>query len=196
MPQRALLVSDERESSGIIHSALSNEGFVVAKLQDSLEVMRKVHDFIPDVVIMEDRLSAKGSIDLCFQIRCLKYIPLILLGDEEGDANLIEGLQRGADFYMRKPVSVPEVVARVRALLRRRGRGLGGDGLFLNIEEYTVVVGQSKVRLTSTEFRLLVYMILNRGRSIPTEEFLSQVWVRHEVTRDWLKFYVSQLCQN
>lgn len=195
MPQRALVLSDRADVIDFIHSALSNEGFAVVTLQDSAEGIKKVYDTLPDVIILEDQLSATDSVDLCSQIRRLPYIPLILLGDEEGDSSLINGLQRGADFYMRRPISVLELVARVKALLRRRQEWLEAVRQFLNVEELSVVVGNLSIKLTPTEFRLLSYLVLNRGRVIPGEEFLAQVWAGQEVTGDTLKFYMCRLRQ-
>ena len=195
MLQRALVVSDRADIIDFIHSALSIEGFVVETLQDCIEGMKKVYDILPDVIILEDRLSTTDSLDLCSQIRRLPYIPLILLGDEEDEFTLIKGLERGADFYMRRPVSVMELVARVKALLRRREEWLEVVRQFLNVEEVSIVVDNCSIKLTPTEFRLLAYLVLNRGRVIPVEEFLAQVWAGEEVTGNSVKFYIGRLRQ-
>lgn len=195
MLQRVLVLSDKTDIIDFIDSALGNEGFAVLTLQDSIEGIKHVYDALPDVIILEDRLSATDSVDLCSQIRRLPHIPIIMLGDEEGDSSLIKGLQRGADFYMRRPISVPELVARVKALLRRRGEWLEAVHQFLNVEEVSIVVDNLSIKLTPTEFRLLSYLVLNRDRVIPVEELLAQVWIGQDVTGNILKFYVCRLRQ-
>jgi len=196
MLYRAIVVSDRTDITYFIGSALGIEGFAVLTLQDSAKAIRKIYDTLPDIIILEDRLSATDSVDLCSQIhRLLPYIPLILLGDEEGGSSVIRGLQRGADFYMRRPISVLELVARVKALMRRRGEWLEGVHQFLNVEELTVVVDNVPRKLTPTEFRLLSYLVLNRGRVIPAEELLAQVWAGQKATRWSVKFYICQLRQ-
>jgi len=141
---------------------------------------------------MEDHLSLTGSIDLCKQICHISHTPLILIG--EGDVSrAIRGLERGADFYIKRPFSALETVARVKALLRRYNELQMSTYLLLDSKEQTAILADRTVKLTTTEFRLLSYLLLNRNRVIPKEELLASVWKGQEVTTDTVKFYVSRL---
>lgn len=193
MSDRALIISDTPDLTNRIRVALSNAGFDVIASEDSFEAVKMVYELLPDIVVMEDRLSATDLFDLCYHICSLSHIPVIMLGEEYGETALVAGLQRGADFYMRSPISTPELVARVRSLLRRGNGRLDGVRRFLNTEEHSALVANQWVRLSPTEFRLLAYMVLNRGRVIPTEEFMCQVWPGEHVTDGSLSFYVSRL---
>ncbi len=189
----ALIISDGVDVVGLIDTALENEGFAVMTYRDTAEGMRKVYEALPDVVVMEDRLSATESVDFCQRIRQLSCIPVILLGDEGEDLSLVNGFQRGADYYIRRPISVSEFVARVKSLLRRKHGYLDRVRRFLNVEEQSAVLERRSVRLTPTEFRLLAYLTLTRERVVPVRELLLQVWPEQQVTDDSLRFYVSRL---
>jgi DNA-binding response OmpR family regulator len=172
--------------------ALRREGFHVLVCRDALEGMKTIYETYPSVLIMEDRLSATHLVDLCAHVRQIFCVPVILLGEQDTDSALVRGLERGADFYMGMPVSMRELVARVKTLLRR-WKGWPESVLqFLNPEEHSVLVGNSWIRLSPTEFRLLSYLALRRGRVIPVEELLSNVWGQ-EVTSDTLRSHVFRL---
>jgi DNA-binding response OmpR family regulator len=172
--------------------ALRREAFEVLVCQDTLEGMRTIYEAYPSVVIMEDRLSATHLVDLCAHVRKISCVPIILLGEEDTGPALVRGLDRGADFYMGTPVSVPELVTRVKTLLRCWVGWPGSVLQFLNPEEHSVLVGNRWIRLSPTEFRLLSYLALHRGWVIPAEELLSHVWGQ-EVTSDTLRSHVFRL---
>jgi DNA-binding response OmpR family regulator len=135
---------------------------------------------------MEDRLSATHLVDLCAHVRHISCVPIILLGQEDTGSALVRGLERGADFYMGMPVSMPELVTRVKTLLRRWVGWPESVLKLLNPEEHSVFVGNRSIRLSPTEFSLLSYLALNRGGVIPVEELLCHVWGQ-QVTSDTIE---------
>ncbi len=193
MPRRAIVVSDALDVLHSLNPALVNQGFSLLCFRDGIEGTKKVYETLPDLVIMEDRLSATDSVDLCSQIGQLSCIPIILLGLENGYSEIVSALQRGADFYLSRPFSIPELVARVRSLLRRERQPLESARRVLNVDELSARIRDRNIKLTRTEFRLLAYMMLNTGRVIPVGELLPQVWPGERVTGELLRFHISRL---
>ena len=194
MLTRAIVISNARDDIALIKTVLANEGIEVLTFKNSSAALKSVYATIPDIVIMEDRLSTAGSLDLCQQIRQLPPIAVILLGDEEcRAASVINGLERGADFYMKRPISMAELVARVKTLLRRRAYSPEPARRLLSVEGPVAGTQSRPVNLTPTELRLLVYMVLHQGRVIPTEELLGAVWAGEKVSTESVKFHISQL---
>jgi len=190
---RAIIISNSADTIQSIEKALIDENFEVLVFQNSAEGMKNIYVTLPDAVILEDSMST-GSGDLCYQIRRFCPSATILLGDEEGEGSkIVSGLERGADFYMRRPISTAELLARVKSLLRRRQTSLGRIRQLLNVADRGSALDHHPHNLTPTEFRLLAYMVMNRDRVIPTEEFLGSVWAGEKVTAESLKFHISQL---
>jgi len=192
---RILIVSDCTALSEDLGAALEGEGFDVVIAADALEAMKRVYDTHPSVLIVEDRLSSAESIDLCSHVGSLCCIATILLGQEGTRAQVVDGLNRGADFFMARPISAAEVVARVRSLLRRRQGWPESVRRYLDADRHCALAGNRWVSLTATEFRLLSYLVLNRGRVIPAEELLLQVWPGDGVSPSSLSFYIYKLRQ-
>jgi DNA-binding response OmpR family regulator len=192
---RALVVSNAKELVTSIRLSLTEAGFDVVAARDAFEGIKRVYDRHPDIVIMEDGLSSIDSVDLCSHIYSLSCIPVILLGAEVAGDSLIHGLQRGADFYMRRPISIAELVARVKSLLRRNEGWPESVRRLLNVEERRALVADRWVSLTVTEFRLISYLMLNEGRVIPVEELLTQVWAGEEIGSSSLSHYIFRLRQ-
>jgi len=131
--------------------------------------------------------------DPCLRIRQASYLPIIVLGSDEQAAEMLE---LGADAYMTKPPSLSELVARVRALLRRKPRNdPPRDNLKLEIENTLTKGGNGSNGLTPTEFRLASCLILNKDRLLGYPRLISEVWGGKEVSLDTLHFYMRRLRQ-
>lgn len=189
-----LITNAEDVRSALLH-ALASEGFQVQLSDDPYAGLMLVQETLPDTVILEVKLSMMGSVDLCYHIGQLWGMPLILLGEEDTQSNAPDGLLRGADFYMFRPIRSSELVARVNALNRRQKNAVRWVRRFLDPEERTVAAGGRRIVLTVTEFRLLAYLMLNEGRLVPSEELVEAIWPREGGSIDSLKFHVSQLRQ-
>lgn len=193
MHLRAVLISNFADVVESIETALTREGFEVLTFHSGPEGMKNIYLTLPDAVVLEDCMSTTSG-DLCHQIR--RYCPAvtILLGTEGDEGSkIVCGLERGADFYLKRPISTAELVARIKCYLRRRHTSLAKIRQVLNIAETGSALDQHPNNLTPTEFRLLAYMVMNRDRVIPTEEFLAAVWAGEKVTAESLKFHISQL---
>lgn len=193
-PKILILNSDSGETTNIC-STLAREGFEVLATEDGNEVLQKLHDALPSLVILDDQLSRIGSLDICSRICQLSLIRIILLGRED-ELSLVEGLERGADFYMSKPISLAELAARVKALLRRRRpRPLLNSRGQLDAEGQSVPFAGKTIELSLTEFRLLACLMLNQGKIVSYEDLLAQVWGSKSVAWDTAKYYVARLRQ-
>ncbi len=195
---RVLIVSDNNALVSNLNEALESGGFEVVAARHALEAMKRVYDTHPSVLITEDRLSVSDSLDLCSHVSDLSCIAIILLGNGGSERQVMNGLNRGADFYIPQPVSTGELLARVNTLLRRRQGWPENVRSFLDAGTLTVRMGPPAaewVKLTVTEFRLLSYLALNSGRVIPTKELLAQVWPGNEVRPSSLSFYIYKLRQ-
>lgn len=188
-----MLTSDRADANDALSPALNDEGFAVLAYRDVAESMRKLYETLPDAIVMEDHLSIRDSVDFCFQIRQLSCMPVVLLGDEGADVDLICAFERGADFYMGRPINFLVLAATVKSLLRRQDEYLQRVRRLLNVEKRSVVMNGRSVMLTRTEFRLLAYMMMNRDRFVPAQQLLVNVWPGQAVSHDSARFYVSRL---
>ena len=170
-------------------------GFQVTEVADGYQGLSSIYESRPDLVIMAQDLPVPNAEELCSQLRQASHLPIIVLGSREKGVDETEMLELGADAYMSKPPALIELIARVRSLLRRKGRGtntLRGDSGG-GLEQRTSRRGNGAGDLTSTEFRLLSCLILNEGRLVPYSQLVSEVWGDKPVSRDCLKFYVRRL---
>ena len=186
-----VLISDSMDIRGPLVAALANAEFRVLASRNLSEGLKKIYENLPDVVLMEDCLSCRDSVDFCYQVGQLSGFPLVLLGEE--GACPIGGFERGADYYANRPFNVPELIARVKSLLRRQGDRISMVRHFLRVEDRCVLLDKGSVKLTRTEFRLLACMMMGRGRFLPVTDLLSQIWPGKRVTEDSVRFYVSRL---
>jgi len=189
------LICEDRDLTVMMVSVLNSENFKVVVCDKPLPGLLVVQETLPDTVILEDRLSMVDSVDLCYHIGNLWRIPLILIGDEGTETGVSGALMRGADFFMLRPLSMRERVARVKALPRREKNPVRWTRSFLNPEERSVTINRCPIMLTATEYRLLTYMMLNEGRVIPSDELLEAIWPGEHSSTDTLKFHISQLRQ-
>jgi DNA-binding response OmpR family regulator len=176
---------------------LTEAGFQVTDVSDGYQGLSSIYESLPDLVIMAQDLPLPNAEELCSRLRQVSHLPIIVLGYREKEVGETEMLELGADAYMSKPPAHAELIARVRSLLRRRGRrpdppGCGSGG---ELEQRISKRGNGAGDLTSTEFRLLSCLMLNEGRLVPHSQLVSEVWGGKPVSRDCLKFYVRCLRQ-
>ena len=196
MQYRALILSDNANLVKSMVFALPEADFELAIARDAVEAVKKVYDWHPDIVVMEEQVSCGPDFDLCDHIGRISSVSTIVLGEANDDISVVEVLQRGADFYTGKPYAIPELVARMKALLRRSGGWPRSMDRFLDVDTQSARVGDRWVGLTPAEFRLISYMALNRGRIVPAEEFTHPVWGGSQQTRGTsLSYHICQLRQ-
>ena len=181
---RILIVEDEEALATLLEYNLSKEKFDVTIAADGEEGLLKIEENAPDVVILDWMLPKISGIEICRRIRSkpeTRNIPIIMLTARSEEADRIRGLETGADDYLTKPFSTNELIARVRAVLRRIRPGLVEDKVtYGDIEidrvSHRVMRGDKEIHLGPTEFRLLDHLIQHPRRVFSREQLLNAVW--------------------
>ena len=176
-----LLVEDDADIRRGLETVLTRAGLAVLHAPDGRTGLRAVHAERPDVVVLDIGLPGMDGWQVLERLRDLSDLPVLLLTARGAEAEKVRGLRAGADDYLTKPFGNAELVARVQALLRR-GTGtpppeLYDDGTVrLDTAARTVLVGGEEARLSPTEFRLLAYLVRNRGQVVTPNQLLDRVW--------------------
>ncbi len=179
-----LLVEDERAITEPLAEALEREGFIPAIAGTAAEAMEKARGSTPDLVLLDIGLPDGSGLDVCRELRRETEIPIIMLTARGAEADRVAGLELGADDYIVKPFSAREVMARVRAVLRRTSSGAGADGdermaigdLILDPAKHEVRLGEEPMELSRKEFELLRVLMENAGSVLTREALIEQVW--------------------
>lgn len=182
--QKIMIVEDEDDIVTLLQYNLEREGFEVAAETNGGRAVDAIALWQPDLILLDWMLPEKSGIDICREIResnDLRNIPIIMLTARGEEADKIEGLSIGADDYMTKPFSVPELVARIRALLRRtRPTTVKGvlefEDVKMDLATCRVTRGNRFVHLGPTEFRLLQFLMEKPRHVFPREVLLKEVW--------------------
>lgn len=185
-----LVVENDKALRAEAIEALREAGYDVAETASVVEGLNKIFEMNPDVIIASTDLPPVNGEDACLRIRQASYLPIIVLGNQE---ELMETLELGADAFIVKPPSKGEVVARVRALLRRKRRydQPRGDAN-LGIDS---CLPKESDRLGSMEFHLASCLLFNEGRLTGYPQLITDVWGGKEVSLDTLHFHVRSLRQ-
>ncbi len=181
---KVLVVEDEAGLVALLTYNLEKEGFDVVSVMDGALVLQSVLKEKPDVILMDWMLPNVSGVDLCKSIRenaAMKDIPIIMVTARAEEADKVQGLSFGADDYMTKPFSMPELFARVKALLRRVGEKpqaqvLTAGILTLDFDKKLVLKEGKPMHMGPTEFRLLAILMEKAGHVFSREELLKLVW--------------------
>ena len=178
---KVLLVDDDATLLDVTAFALRRAGFLVVLAHDAEQALQVWEAEQPDLIILDIQLPGKDGLALCREIRAMSPVPIILLTVRNSDEDIVLGLEIGADDYLTKPFSPKQLIARARAVLRRsstvpKQAQLVAGELVLDTAEQVVRTSYGEVRLTPLEFRLLHYLLINRGQIVPTEAILTHVW--------------------
>lgn len=182
-PLRVLVVDDEDKIRQIIGIYLTNEGYQVGEAVDGEEALRKFRADAWDLIVLDVMMPKLGGVTVCQEIRKVSKVPIIMLTAKNDEVDRILGLEFGADDYMGKPFSPRELVARIKAVMRRAGTGekkeehrLKFPGLSIDLISREVMVREKLITLTPKEFDLLALLARNIGRSYSREQLLETVW--------------------
>jgi two-component system, OmpR family, phosphate regulon response regulator PhoB len=186
MTAKVLIVEDEEPLATLLQYNLEAEGFSVSLASRGDDAEIAVYEDPPDLIILDWMLPGLSGIELCRRLRAGKparNIPILMLTARGEEQDRIRGLTTGADDYVVKPFSVPELMARVRAILRRASperlaQILEAEGIELDRESYRVMRNGREVRLGPTEFKLLEFMMESPGRVFTRTQLLDGVWGR------------------
>ncbi|MFD0961217.1 response regulator transcription factor [Paenibacillus chungangensis] len=181
--KRVLLIEDEKNMSRFIELELRREGFAVTTAEDGeAGLLLALHEGW-DVVLLDVMLPRVGGFEVCRRIRDAKRVPIIMITARDRLSDRVEGLDSGADDYIAKPFAIDELLARMRAVLRREGDNRKGDTsalyygeLMLHADTRTIMRGSESIELTKREFALLEAFMKNPGRVLSREVLLDTVW--------------------
>jgi two-component system phosphate regulon response regulator PhoB len=185
-PPLVLVVEDEAALVTLLRYNLEREGFRVAEARDGEEAMLQIAEQMPDLVILDWMLPLMSGIEVCRQLRRLpetRRLPIVMLTARGEEGDKLRGLDAGADDYVTKPFSPSELIARLRAVLRRAKPGredetLKYQDLVMDLASHRVKRNGREVHLGPTEFRLLRHLLENQGRVFSREQLLDMVWGR------------------
>ena len=181
-----LLVEDEEAFIDALTVGLRREGFEVETARDGAEALDRFDDVKPDLVLLDVMLPTVSGIDVCRELRRRTDVPIIMVAAKAAEIDTVVGLEVGADDYVTKPYRLRELVARMRAVLRRRQAAgdsategtevIRLDGIELDTDSHEVRVNDEVVNLPLKEFELLALLMENAGRVLPRATLIDRVW--------------------
>jgi len=186
MKQRILVVDDEPAVRDLLAYNLQKAHYEVWLAPDGQEALRLSREKSPDLILLDLMIPLVDGLDVCRELRRTSDVPIIMITARGEEIDRVVGLELGADDYVTKPFSVRELMARIKAVLRRSDSSekampsstvIHGPGdLRMDMDARTVLVGDITLNLTRLEFDLLYHLLSNAGRVLPRERLLEQVW--------------------
>lgn len=200
--KKILIIDDDVNLGQTIKLTFARVGAEVFTAVDGRDGLRQFYEYRPDLVILDVRMPDINGWETCRQIRLLSNVPIIMLTTLDNDEDVIRGLDYGADDFVTKPFSRDVLLARARAVLRRseqlaesEDQQIYNDSyLLIDIRKHRVQVDGQAVQLSSTEFRLLAYLLQNAGQVLTYQNILDKVWGwEYQDSIDYVHVYVSHL---
>ncbi|WP_027408121.1 response regulator YycF [Anoxybacteroides tepidamans] len=189
MEKRILVVDDEKPIADILQFNLQREGYEVICAYDGVEALQKVEEIVPDLILLDIMLPQKDGMEVCREVRKKYDMPIIMLTAKDSEIDKVLGLELGADDYVTKPFSTRELLARVKANLRRHQPNAGAQedeendmseitigSLVIRPDAYVVLKRGETIELTHREFELLHYLAKHIGQVMTREHLLQTVW--------------------
>jgi two-component system, OmpR family, response regulator RegX3 len=181
MTTHILVVEDEQAIADSLAFSLRSEGFEVDLATDGETALDAARREAYDVMILDLMLPGISGVEVCRRLRAESAIPIVMLTARTAEVDRVIGLDAGADDYVPKPFSMPELISRVRAILRRRELDRGAvvrhvGGVELDLQRRTVRVDGRSAALTPSEFRLLAYLMAHAGRVCTRHELMQHLW--------------------
>ncbi|GLJ61876.1 MULTISPECIES: response regulator transcription factor [Microbacterium] len=181
---RVLLVEDEPDLADPLAYLLRREGYEVEIAEDGDAALAAFRDQEPDVILLDLMLPGMPGTEVCRQVRTTSAVPIIMLTAKDSEVDIVVGLELGADDYVTKPYSARELLARMRAVMRRSlqaeadldERVLEGGRVTLDIDRHTVSVDGEQINMPLKEFELLEVLMRNAGRVLTRGQLIDRVW--------------------
>lgn len=182
--QTVLIADDEPQIREILSIYFKKEGFKVIEAADGAEALVQVQAGKPDIILLDIMMPVLDGLEVCKQVRKISDIPIIMLTAKDSDDDRIMGLEIGADDYISKPFNTREVVARVKAVLRRTNASMSSQNkqvleypnLMINLSEYRVVAFGREITFTAKEMELLWCLASNPGIVFSRNQLLEKIW--------------------
>jgi len=200
---RILVVDDEPQLTRVLRTGLKSRGYDVRAAADGLAGFETFTDWHPDLVITDLAMPVMDGLELCRRVRAISPVPIIVLSAKGEEKTKVEALDIGADDYITKPFGIDELLARVRASLRRAATALtpepestvltAGD-FHIDLETRKVLVADREIHLTPKEFDLLVYFVKHSGKVLTHRTLLAAIWGGNYVEQnEYLRVFVGNL---
>ena len=181
---KILIIEDEPNQADLIQFNLEQDGYEVYKAKDGEEGLTTAHEILPDLILLDWMIPKMSGPDLCRKIRKsqdIKETPIIMISAKSEEQDKVFGLDLGVDDYISKPYSIKELLARVRAAIRRPIAVTANDKLqvgsiVMNLNSYKVMINDIDIHLGPTEYKLLLELMKNAGRVISRDQLLDRVW--------------------
>lgn len=198
MPARILIIDDEPQITRVLRASLSAQGLDVRTSNDPEEGLRLFREWTPDLIITDLMMPVMSGVEVCRAIRATSSTPVLVLSVRDQERAKVEALDAGADDYVTKPFGIQELMARVRAHLRRapeRSASVIETGDFtIDAGAHTITVQGKPLRLTPKEFDLLVHLARNAGKVMTHRALLSAVWGAQSAHQpEYLRVFIGQL---
>jgi two-component system, OmpR family, KDP operon response regulator KdpE len=196
-----LVVDDEPQITRVLKTTLSSHGYGTRTAADGAEALRMMKEWSPDLLITDLRMPNMDGLELCRHVRANSQIPIIVLSVRGEEKIKVQALDAGADDYVTKPFSTNELLARVRAALRRSSakeepevQVVAIGDFHIDLQSRSVLVKDRSLHLTPKEFDLLVYLARHPGKVITHRALLSAIWGENSVEQpEYLRVFVGHL---
>lgn len=197
---RILVVDDEPQLTRVLLRSLTSKGYEVRIAGDGEFALQTFRDWPPSLVVTDLAMPNMGGLELCRRLRELSDIPIIVLSVRGEEKTKVEALDAGADDYVTKPFGMDELLARIRATLRRQpasdtqARILEAGEFRIDLDAHVATRGETELRLTPKEFDLLTYLVRNAGKVLTHRALLGAVWGGdYTEQHEYLRVFIGQL---
>jgi len=198
---KVLVVDDEPQIRRVMRVILTGERYEVIEAQSGETALVRFREFLPDLVLLDLNMPGISGLETCREIRETSDVPIIILTVRHEEQRMVERLDAGADDYITKPFSKEELLARIRAAMRRSPLSSASgphtfvsDDLEIDFDARKIRAGKKSVRLTPKEFDLLRYLVSQAGKPVPHRELLQAVWgPDYGDQTDYLRVFITHL---
>lgn len=198
--RKILVVDDEPQITRVLKTTLSSRGYFVRTVSNGEEALQEVRSWGPDLLVTDLRMPRMDGLELCRRVRADSRIPVIVLSVKGEEDTKVQALDAGADDYVTKPFSINELLARVRAALRRASSPepeasvIEAGDFRIDVPGRTVMVRNQEARLTPKEFDLLIHFAKHPGKVLTHKKLLAAVWGPNSVEQpEYLRVFIGQL---
>jgi len=196
---KILIVDDEPQIRRVLRTTLTSQGYTVAEAKSGDEALEQIREERPDLILLDVNMPGRSGLETCREIRSSGDVPVIMLTVRNTERDKVQALDAGADDYVTKPFGAEELMARIRAALRRAAPSealppfVSAD-LKIDFERRLVTVRGEPVRLTPKEFELLRHLVANQGKAIGHRRLLQAVWgPDYGEETEYLRVFINQL---
>lgn len=198
--RRILVVDDEPQITRVLRTSLSSQGYDIRVANDGETALEIMKDWTPDLVVTDLSMPNMDGLELCRRLRVASQVPIIVLSVRGEERTKVQALDAGADDYVTKPFGIEELLARVRAALRRVPAENGQTSVIesgdfrIDLAAHKVTVRRREVHLTPKEFALLVYLVRHAGKVVTHRALLGAIWGGQSTEQvEYLRVFVGQL---